>query len=270
MTYALVNAARTAILNVGGRPDWTVEGEPASDAVLAAGGFKVTEPAPLFYENGEPLLDENGDQLFSTGGELILDGEGKPILATDLDGWLPVVQAEIVGADDLLNTLEWNEQDEWLIEQDRVIQTYTINPRSLLGVKGRAATLIDSMADSARSNFVTQGGPGQALEYDETRREIDAWHAAAEPNIDDFPMLRAEYRARKIAEPDISVEQVIADSLAEVEIWRVAGSAIKEIRRTGKVAVDIAETPVRVRQIVDWASAAFQSAAMTGAFEDLV
>ena len=246
MTYALVNAARTEIIKVGGRPDWLVDGEPISDTILAAGGFAVDE-----Y------------------GALLLDGEGQPVLATGLDGWVPVVRDSIVGVDDLLNTLSWNDQSEWIIEQDRVIQTYTITPRALLDIKGRAATLIDSMADAARSNFVTQGGPGQALEYDETRREIDAWHAAAEPNIEDFPMLRAEYRARKIAEPDISVEAVVADSLAEVEIWRVAGSAIKEIRRTAKVAVDIAETPTRVRQIVDWATAAFQSAAMTGVFEPL-
>src|SRR5690606_38315994 len=143
MTYALADAARTQIIKIGARPDWLVDGESVSDAVLAAGGYKVTEPIPLFYENGEPLRDDTGDQLFSTGGELILDGEGKPILATALDGWLPVVQAEIVGADDLLNTLAWNEQDEWLIEQERVIQTYTITPRALLDVKGRAATLID-------------------------------------------------------------------------------------------------------------------------------
>lgn len=246
MTYALVNAARTEIIKFGGRPDWSFDGSPALDEVLAAGGFEVDE-----------------------GGEPILDGEGNPVLATGLDGWLPVVQDEVVGADDLLNTLAWNDHDDWIIEQERVVQTYTITPRSLLDVKGRAATLIDSMADSARSNFVTQGGPGQALEYDETRRELDLWGAAEDPDIDDFPMLRAEYRARKIAEPEIAVEGVIADTAAELAIWRVAGSAIKEIRRTGKVALDIAETPVRVRQIVDWATVAFQSASMTGEFEDL-
>lgn len=246
MTYALVNAARTVILKVGGRPDWSVDGAPASDVVLAAGGFQIDE-------SGAPVLD----------------GEGNPILATGLDGWLPVVQDEIVGADDLLNTLFWNDQSEWIIEQDRVIQTYTITPRSLLDVKGRAATLIDSMADGARSNFVTQGGPGQALEYDETRRELDLWNTATDTDIDDFPMLRAEYRARKVAEPEIAVEDVIADTAAELAIWRVAGSAIKEIRRTAKVAVEVAEDPARVRGIVDWATAAFQSAAMTGTFEPL-
>ena len=196
-----------------------------------------------------------------------LDGEGKRILATGLDGWLPVVQAEIVGADDLLNILAWNDPADWLVEQDRVVQTYTIIPRPLVEVKGRAASLIDSMADGARSNFVTQGGPGQALEYDETRRELDLWNAATDPDIDDYPMLRAEYRARLVAEPTISVEDVIADTAAELAIWRVAGSAIKEIRRTAKVAIEVAEDGSRVRQIVDWASAALQSAAMTGGFE---
>jgi hypothetical protein len=246
MTYALVNAARTEIIRVGGRPDWLVDGAPASDAVLAAGGFQVDE-------TGAPVLHD----------------EGEPILATGLDGWLRVVQADVVGSDDLLNTLSWNDQVDWVIEQDRVIQTYTITSRSLIEVKSSSATLIDSMADSARGNFVTQGGPGQALEYDETRREIDAWQATNDPDIEDFPMLRAEYRARKIAEPSITVAQVVADSAQEVAIWRVAGSAIKEIRRTGKVAIEISETPARIRQIVDWASAAFSSAAMTGTFEAL-
>ena len=244
MTYALVNAARSQIIKVGPRPRWLMpDRNVVSDAVLAAGGFAVDEH-----------------------GEIIVDGKGKPILATDRDGWLPVVQAEIIGADDLLNTLAWNETADWIIEQDRVIQTYTITPRPLVVIKSMVASQIDSMADGARGNFVTQGGPGQALEYDETRREIDAWNAATDPDINDYPMLRAEYRARRIAEPDITAEQVVADSQAEVEIWRVSGSAIKEIRRTAKVAVEVAETPERVRQIVDWATGAFQSAALTGAF----
>lgn len=228
MMYAKVNAARTEIIKVGPRPDWHIDGEPVSDAVLAAGG-----------------LDD-----------------------VERDGWVPVIR-ESVEHDSLMQRLIWDDQTEWLIEADRVIQTFTIQDRSIIEIKSEVATMIDNLADGARSNFVTQGGPGQALEYDQTRREIDTWQVATDPDIDDYPMLRAEYRARQIAEPEISVEQVIDDTIAEVGIWFTVGPAIKEIRRTGKVAIDVAETKQRVRDVLDWCQTAFRSAAMTGAFEKL-
>lgn len=246
MTYALVDASRTTIIKVGPRPDWMLDsGEPAPDDVLAAGGYEV---------------DENG--------EMVVDLEGNPILATDRDGWLPVVRAD-ADYDPMLATIAWHEQADWQIEQDRVVQGFTLTNKPLLDVKSEVLPVIDAMADNYRSGFVTAGGPGQALEYDQTRREAEAWNAATSPDITDYPMLRAEYNARKIAEPEITPQGVVDDTLAEIGLWHQVGSAIKEIRRTAKVAIDVAENAARVQQIHDWAVEAFQSAALTGEFEAL-
>lgn len=212
-----------------------------------------------------------GGAIGSVSGHPGWRNESGPLSDTALaaHGYLPIVRAPVGPVDDLLATLTWDERTQWVIYPDRVVQPATITPRPLIEVKVSAARLIDQMADSARGAFVTQGGPGQALEYDQTRREIDAWQAAENPDITDYPMLAAEWRARRIAEPDITVAAALADAVAELGIWHVVGPAIKEARRTGKVATEIARTPARVRQIVDWAGVALASAATAGAFDPL-
>lgn len=196
--------------------------------------------------------------------------DGSPVSdATLLEhGWYPVETQTYPSYDDLLHYATDNPMSEWTIDADKVLRTKTITDRSILEIKDDAAQRIDASAESTRGMFLTPGS-GQALEYKETAEEIARWHTAADPDIDDYPMLRAEWRARQVDDPDVTVDTIISDTMNEVSLWKIVGSAIKEIRRTAKVAVDVAETGTRVRQIVDWSQAAYASAATTGTFDPL-
>lgn len=105
MTYALLNIERTAILQTGPRPDWGVDGQPASDEVLRHGGFE-TETI-----DGKEVL--------------VLDEHGNKILATGRQGWYPVVYSP-PEHDPYLQRTVLKPKSEWLIEAERVVATYDI------------------------------------------------------------------------------------------------------------------------------------------------
>lgn len=244
--YVEVNSERTQILGTGPRPEWTYEGQPVGEDVLAAGGYKINHL-----------------------GKVVFDTEGRPILAENKNGWVPLLTLDYPAADPLLEKTRLQDENEWVIESHRVVRDWVRSPLSLIAVKGAVISKIDELAESARSVFLTTGGPGQALEYDETRREVEQWDTDPAPNIAEYPMLNAEFRARQIEDAEISPDAVVADTKAQVELWKMVGALIKEARRTGKVAAELAESPVRLREVYDWAELAFQQITQNGTMEPL-
>ena len=238
---------------VGLRPDWRDDdGNPVSDAVLRAGGYKMKE-----------VHDGNTFRR-----EVEIDESGNPVLAEGQAGFYPVETLPLEGEDDLLNTVIVKEPNDWIVEADRVVRVRELQSHSLLTVKAEAARRIDAAAEGIRTIFLTPGS-GQALEYQATGEEALRWASDPSPNIDNYPMLKAEWKAMLVGDPDVPAEQAAQDALANAQLWTVVGAAIKEVRRSAKVAVELAETGARVRQVLDWAQASYQQVAATGMFDPL-
>lgn len=122
--------------------------------------------------------------------------------------------------------------------------------------KTNALSFVDIAAEQARLAFIT-GGAGQALEYQQTEWEARAWGAASEPELIDYPFLKAEVDA--IAEttgqaPD--PDEVAATVIAQADAWKAAGSEIKRLRRTAKLTIEAAATSeeIAAAQIIPWPS----------------
>jgi len=101
----MLNVGRTAILKTGPRPNWKVDGKPASDEVLRHGGFETE------WIDGVEVL--------------VLDESGNRILATNKPGWYPIAY-EVPIHDPHLQRAILRPHSEWLIEPERVVATYDV------------------------------------------------------------------------------------------------------------------------------------------------
>lgn len=137
---------------------------------------------------------------------------------------------------------------------------YRVNPDTLLVealpppappldlVKRLAVMQVDDAAEHARLAFIT-GGAGQALEYQQTEWEARAWVAALEPDLVDYPFLKAEVDAiAGVTGQAVEPATVASSVMAQAEAWREAGSQIKRLRRTAKLAIDAATTVEEIEQ----------------------
>lgn len=148
------------------------------------------------------------------------------------------VYSNDAGRDVLLSTAEIN----------------TLRAVDIAVVLAEAEADIDAAAERARLRFLTPGS-GQALEYQQTGDEAKAAKAVIDgggtPVATDYPMLKAEMDAQTAAggSPTFTdiINQVVATPTGTAVLWEQAGSAIKRLRRTGKLLCGVATTAADIR-----------------------
>jgi hypothetical protein len=112
-------------------------------------------------------------------------------------------------------------------------------------VRASAMAQVDQAAERARLRWITPGA-GQAMEYLQTEGEARAYLAAgapAEPAAGLYPFLRAEQEASAEAGlPAASFTAIAERVVLAADAWAAAGAAIKALRRTAKMRIELAET----------------------------
>jgi hypothetical protein len=125
----------------------------------------------------------------------------------------------------------------------------------LPALKTQLLAQVDAAAEAARQRFLTPGA-GQALEYQATETEAHDYAAAGYPTFDAalWPFLAAELAALAEAGQPSTAEAVADQVLAQSTAWRAVGAAIKQLRRTAKLAIAAAETATAARAaaVVTW------------------
>lgn len=119
---------------------------------------------------------------------------------------------------------------------------------SLEALKTALSTAIDSEAEGVRGQFVTLNA-GQAMVYDQKRREAE--QLAATPGMDTsaLVMLTAEATARGITVAALATEVTTAANQ-----WVTLGALIEAIRVPAKAAVAAATTAAdaNTARVLDW------------------
>ncbi|MEP1930758.1 MAG: hypothetical protein ABJJ37_05740 [Roseibium sp.] len=192
------------------------------------------------------------------------DDEGQPISDAVLraNGIYPVQQVP-APIDPLLQSAVWDEPSTWVLVDGVYQRTQTVTDKTLLEVQHAALRDVDEAAEVARMKVLTPGS-GQALEYRETEREARAYVSG--PLLPDFPMLAAELNAMKIGNPAAVAADVVQDAISNADLWLATGAAIKEVRRSAKVAIEFAALPGDCRSALDWAIAQFDQILVDGTF----
>lgn len=196
-----------------------------------------------------------------------IDDKGKPVADALLrtKGIYPVKQIQ-AGQDELLHQVNWLPIAEWPLVRGVYHRTQVKTDRDMLAVQIETHGRIDKAAELARGALLTPGS-GQALEYLRTEAEARAAGQATEAiDLDAFPMLKAEVFARRMVEPDLSIDAIVDDVIAAADLALQIGTAIKQVRRTAKVLVEMAEQPETCRKVLDWANEAFSEIPKTGTF----
>ena len=126
---------------------------------------------------------------------------------------------------------------------------------TLEALKAEAAAEIDRQAEAARLRFLT-GGSGQALEYQATEAEARAFLASGAP-FDPalYPFVEAErLAAAQLLGAAPPADAVAQEIVAQSDAWKVAGSAIKTLRRAAKLLIEAAGSvsEVRAALAVEW------------------
>jgi hypothetical protein len=191
---------------------------------------------------------------------------GQPVTDNQLRerGIYPVqqVQAE---ADLLLHYVEWNAPADWSLVDGVYQRTQTVTNRPLMSVQIDALKMIDDAAETARMHVLTPGA-GQSMEYRQTEAEAKSW--TPNSNLNEFPMLKAELEAMKISNPSATIDNVVAEALANANLWLQVGAAIKQVRRSAKVLIEHAQTPANCRAVIDWADTQFKQILTDGTFTE--
>lgn len=240
-TYAKV--LNGEILKIGPRPEWYVDGQLVGDDVLKSGGFEVDA-------NNTPLEDSKGNY----------------VLATGRSGWIPIVQQDMTPFDSTFYDFSWDDESEWVVEDSRVVKTHTITERPLDQIKSLASESVNKMADTCRASFITIGNIGVALEYIETKNEVEHWLSSESPELSNYPMINAEFKALSIASPELLPGEVVAEMMYEINLWNIGSSAIKEVRRSGLVGIDISLDKDDIDDILQWCQTAFTEISTNGNF----
>lgn len=126
---------------------------------------------------------------------------------------------------------------------------------SLPELRAQMASRIDAEAEAARHRWITPGA-GQAMEYQATQAEADAYLAAhaspgGVPTASAWPWLAAEQAARGSG---VTLLELAEEVIALRDAWVTAGSQIKALRRAAKIAIGAATTPAEIRAAaqVNW------------------
>jgi hypothetical protein len=116
-------------------------------------------------------------------------------------------------------------------------------PPSLDEAKTSAKASIDAQAETLRQSVLTPGS-GQAAEYCLTHAEavnyLTAVAAGNTPNPASYPFLLAEQAALAPTTGEVGLADVATAIMADVTTCKATLAAIKQARRTGKLAVDAA------------------------------
>jgi len=122
-------------------------------------------------------------------------------------------------------------------------------------LRAQMSARVDAEAEAARQRWITPGA-GQAMEYQATQAEADAYLAAhaspgGVPAGAAWPWLTAEQEARG---PGMTLLELAQEVAALRNAWVVAGSQIKALRRAAKIAIQAATTPAEIRAAaqVNW------------------
>ena len=109
---------------------------------------------------------------------------------------------------------------------------------------------VDEAAENARLKFISPGS-GQALEYVRTLEDAQAAVAAPDPLVAaSYPWVAAEYNAQVATGVTTTLRAVATQLVALDAAWQSAGVAIKQTRRTAKMAIAAATTKAAMDAIM--------------------
>ena len=114
---------------------------------------------------------------------------------------------------------------------------------SLDQLRATLSAKVDAEAETCRQRFITPGA-GQAMEYQATAAEAEAFLAATNPEAMTWPWLEAE---RLVAGDTMTLLEVAQLAVTLRDSWTYVGSTIKALRRGAKVAIAAANTPSAIR-----------------------
>jgi len=117
-----------------------------------------------------------------------------------------------------------------------------VDQRSLSGYVVEAKSSIDNKAGEVRLRYITDVA-GQAATYNEKLIEAEAWAAATDPLVEDYPYINAESIATGVT-PDVAAATIIATA----EAWKAKGAQIEGARMKGKTDVNTATTLDEAKQ----------------------
>ena len=144
-------------------------------------------------------------------------------------GWVPVTWETIENAE----THKYSLSPTY--DEDNKQFVYPAVAVSIILLKSEACTAIDKAAAAASSRYITVGA-GQGMRYLKKLAQAEAYLAAETPNIDDYPIIKAEADAM---EEDYGTRaQVIVDIATA---WETIAASIEAARISGKAAVNAAE-----------------------------
>lgn len=185
------------------------------------------------------------------------------LLKTDVDGWMlayaRVTLASVqhhIDADPAYFPIYPAEAavldgTTWFRVIDGVLQKVAPPLPAIEVSRAEGIVMVDTLAENARLRFITNGS-GQALEYQATFDEAIAANAAPDPlDPANYPWLASEQTAQQQAGLNPSLRDVINQVMGQRDAWVAAGAAIKEIRRSAKLRIDLANTKGEIDDIIN-------------------
>ncbi|WP_210339127.1 hypothetical protein [Ensifer sp. ENS04] len=129
--------------------------------------------------------------------------------------------------------------------------------KNITALRLAATMAIDTAAEQERGKYLTLGS-GQAMVYDQKRREAEEFIANPEISDGEIPHLVAEAAKNQISKYDQAVIY-----LTMRQQWLTISPIIETKRLAAKSAVAAAQTPTEIEQaqIIDWTELAI----LTGA-----
>jgi len=125
-------------------------------------------------------------------------------------------------------------KQDWSLISKTEMELLT-NPLPFINTRrNNAKTAIDNAAGEARQRFVSNGSLID-MEYKLAQEQTQAWRAAGSP-ADDVPLAVSDWAAAA----GITDEQAAADIEATATAWENVLLAVRQIRLSGKAAIDAA------------------------------
>lgn len=115
------------------------------------------------------------------------------------------------------------------------------DPRPLSVVKGEAAQAVDMEAGETRKTYITFA-PGQAETYIMKATEAKEFLAATAPDVNNYPMVKAEYEVLVKYDDTIIPADAANYIVATQTQWLTLAAAVEKVRRMAKEDISRATT----------------------------
>lgn len=135
--------------------------------------------------------------------------------------------------------------DDVISEISAIIADEAWQSSLLPQVKATLKSAVDTAAETERLKYITPG-EGQAMTYQQKVTEAQAYKAATDPQVSDYPILSSE-----VGITSATLDEVADIVLAAFAQWQQIGAAIEAIRLGAKRDIDAAADEAAARAIVD-------------------